>query len=171
MRAYYIRSFTVGVNFSCMLSDFVDDVRFLCHGSQWPESSMISFLEEVRQSPGGGTSWTSDGWQCSIELIRMQYWVQSLLFTITLSFIVKNVHWRCCRRLMRTCNGSDDIYPVCSYIHERLNELLPPQIIRKLTAASNSTSDETRSVFPVILLLRLGADWLGRFSSFSANYY
>jgi len=59
---------------------------------------------------------------------------------------------------MRTCNGSDDIYPVCSYIHERLNELLPPQIIRKLTAASNSTSDETRSVFPVILLLRLGAD-------------
>jgi len=59
-------------------------------------------------------------------------------------------------RLMRKCHGSDDIHRMCVDIHQRLTDLLPLKIINKLTAASNSSSTETRSVFRGVLLLRSG---------------
>jgi len=57
-------------------------------------------------------------------------------------------------RLSKKCHDSDEVGSMCTYIHERLTEILPPKTIQKLTATSDSSSGETRLVFLEVLSLR-----------------
>jgi len=49
-------------------------------------------------------------------------------------------------RLMKKFDNSDNVGGMLAYIHYRLKELLPPNIIKKLTQTSDSCSDATKSV-------------------------